>query len=80
MQVITTHGVLGDVDALDLGLRRQPEPDGLVDHAESGYDLSPSTGGGASGAFALAGIGAAPKAPKADVEEETAPATEKVSG
>ena len=29
----------------------------IAEHAESGYDLSPSTGGGGGGAFAMAGIG-----------------------
>ncbi|MEV0456074.1 ammonium transporter [Catellatospora methionotrophica] len=51
----------------------------VVEHAESAYDTTPSGGGSGAGAFALAGIGAAGKAPKAEVEE-TAPVTEKVSG
>ncbi len=66
-----------------IGFRVKPEAEvegiDVAEHAESAYELSSSAGGGSAGAFALAGIGGAPKAPKADVEE-TAPATEKVSG
>jgi ammonium transporter, Amt family len=63
-----------------IGLRTPPEAevDGIdvAEHAESGYDLAPSTGGG-SGAFAMAGIGATPDAAE---KEPTTPVSEKVAG
>jgi Amt family ammonium transporter len=63
-----------------VGLRTSPEAevDGIdvAEHAESAYDLAPSTGGG-SGAFAMAGIGATPGAAE---KEPTTPVSEKVAG
>jgi Amt family ammonium transporter len=62
-----------------IGLRAtaETEVDGidLAEHAESGYDLSPASGG--SGAFALAGIGT-PNSSSA--EEPATPVSEKVAG
>ncbi|MET8836126.1 ammonium transporter [Micromonospora sp. NPDC004540] len=69
-----------------IGLRTDPEAevDGIdvAEHAESAYDLSPSTGGSGGGAFAMAGIGAAKPAPEpTDAAEEPAePVSEKVAG
>jgi Amt family ammonium transporter len=52
----------------------------VAEHAESAYDLSPSTGGG--GAFAMAGIGAAKPArePTEEAAEPAEPVSEKVAG
>ncbi|GAA0721800.1 ammonium transporter [Dactylosporangium roseum] len=47
----------------------------IAEHAESGYDLTPS-GGGSGGAFAMAGVGTS-KAAAAPAEQ---PASEKVAG
>jgi Amt family ammonium transporter len=61
-----------------IGFRTTPEAEvegvDLAEHAESAYDMSPTTGSG--GAFAMAGItpGAAPKEPEPD------PVSEKVAG
>ncbi|MEV5447733.1 hypothetical protein AB0N23_35245, partial [Streptomyces sp. NPDC052644] len=54
----------------------------ISEHAESGYDLSPSTGGAGGGAFAMAGItpgGAKPASPEVP-EPAAAPVDEKVAG
>jgi Amt family ammonium transporter len=59
----------------------QAEVEGIdvAEHAESAYDLSPSTGSsGSQGAFALAGLGGTKAAAPAETEEEAEPA--KVSG
>ena len=48
----------------------------IAEHAESGYDLTPASGSGGGGAFAMAGIGG--KASTAAPAE--APASEKVAG
>ena len=69
-----------------IGLRTDPEAevDGIdvAEHAESAYDLSPSTGGSGGGAFAMAGIGAARPAPEPTdpAEEPAEPVSEKVAG
>ncbi|GAA2628847.1 ammonium transporter [Dactylosporangium fulvum] len=47
----------------------------IAEHAESGYDLTPS-GGGSGGAFAMAGVGTS----KAAAAPAEAPASEKVAG
>ncbi|WP_089156987.1 ammonium transporter [Micromonospora sp. NBS 11-29] len=53
----------------------------IAEHAESGYDLSPTTGSSAGGAFAMAGIGSTRPAPgSADEADESAPVSEKVAG
>jgi ammonium transporter, Amt family len=69
-----------------IGLRTpaEAEVDGIdvAEHAESAYDLSPTTGGGA-GAFALAGIGAQGKAAQpagTPVSDGETPVSEKVAG
>jgi Amt family ammonium transporter len=51
----------------------------VAEHAESAYDLSPTTGGGA---FAMAAIGAARPAPTAtdEVDEPAEPVSETVAG
>ncbi|KKK03560.1 ammonium transporter [Micromonospora sp. HK10] len=54
----------------------------VAEHAESAYDLSPTTGSSAGGAFAMAGLGgtkpAAPASTEAD--EPAEPVSEKVAG
>ncbi|MFJ1538703.1 ammonium transporter [Micromonospora chalcea] len=60
----------------------EAEVDGIdiAEHAESGYDLSPTTGSG-GGAFAMAGIGAGKHGAEPAVEsDESAPVSEKVAG
>ena len=69
-----------------IGLRSDPDDEvagiDVAEHAESAYDLSPTTGSSAGGAFAMAGL--SPGAAKPASEEATAPATapvdEKVAG
>ena len=75
---------LGFVIDKTIGLRvsAEAEVDGIdiAEHAESGYDLSPTTGSG-GGAFAMAGIGAGkPGAEPAAESDEYAPGSEKVAG
>ncbi len=79
--------IIGYVVKFTIGFRstREAEVEGIdvAEHAESGYDFSPSGGGGGHGAFAMAGIGtpapaaAAPPAAPAAAEE---PDAAKVSG
>ncbi|MGC4895691.1 ammonium transporter [Micromonospora sp. DT31] len=60
----------------------EAEVDGIdiAEHAESGYDLSPTTGS-SGGAFAMAGIGATKPGPEPTVEaDESAPVSAKVAG
>ncbi|MFG1672739.1 ammonium transporter [Micromonospora sp. NPDC049282] len=60
----------------------EAEVDGIdvAEHAESAYDLSPTTGSSTS-AFAMAGIGGTrPNPEPADEAEESAPVSEKVAG
>ncbi|MFU8850298.1 ammonium transporter [Micromonospora sp. SL1-18] len=77
---------LGFVIDKTIGFRvsREAEIDGIdvAEHAESAYDLSTTTGGGAGGAFAMAGIGAARPVPTAtdEVDEPAEPVSEKVAG
>src|SRR5881392_457606 len=72
--------VIGLVVQKTVGFRASTEAEvegiDVAEHAESGYDLSPTGGGGGAGAFALAGIGK-PTAPEAPAE---APDTAKVAG
>jgi ammonium transporter, Amt family len=72
-----------------IGLRADPEDEvggiDVAEHAESGYDLSPTTGGSAGGGFAMAGIGATKPAPEptdaaAEPAEPAEPVSEKVAG
>ncbi len=75
---------LGFVIDKTIGLRvsAEAEVDGIdiAEHAESGYDLSPTTGS-SGGAFAMAGIGAGKPGSDAAVEpDESAPVSEKVAG
>nr|WP_228531717.1 ammonium transporter [Micromonospora sp. ANENR4] len=75
---------LGFVIDKTIGLRvsAEAEVDGIdiAEHAESGYDLSPTTGS-SGGAFAMAGIGAGKSAAEPAVEtDESAPVSEKVAG
>ena len=75
---------LGFVIDKTIGLRvsAEAEVDGIdiAEHAESGYDLSPTTGS-SGGAFAMAGIGAGKPASEPAVEaDESAPVSEKVAG
>ena len=75
---------LGFVIDKTIGLRvsAEAEVDGIdiTEHAESGYDLSPTTGS-SGGAFAMAGIGAGkPGAEPAVEPDESAPVSEKVAG
>ncbi|MEU4789287.1 ammonium transporter [Micromonospora tulbaghiae] len=75
---------LGFVIDKTIGLRvsAEAEVDGIdiAEHAESGYDLSPTTGS-SGGAFAMAGIGAGkPGAEPAVESDESAPVSEKVAG
>ncbi|MGR6317812.1 ammonium transporter [Micromonospora soli] len=79
--------VLGFVIDKTIGFRvsAEAEVEGIdvAEHAESAYDLSPTTGGsGAGGAFAMAGIGAAKPAPEPAVatDEPAEPVSEKVAG
>ncbi|MEU2611774.1 ammonium transporter [Micromonospora sp. NPDC007271] len=77
---------LGFVIDKTIGFRvaAEAEVEGIdvAEHAESAYDLSPATGGGAGGAFALAGIGAAKPAPAVtdEVDEPAEPVSERVAG
>ncbi|MEH0935016.1 ammonium transporter [Micromonospora psammae] len=54
----------------------------VAEHAESAYDLSPTTGSAGSGAFAMAGLapGAGKPAPDDAAAPATAPVDEKVAG
>ncbi|MBB5112109.1 ammonium transporter [Micromonospora echinospora] len=75
---------LGFVIDKTIGLRvsAEAEVDGIdiAEHAESGYDLSPTTGS-SGGAFAMAGIGAGKSGSEPAVEpDESAPVSEKVAG
>ncbi|MBQ1042403.1 ammonium transporter [Micromonospora sp. C72] len=75
---------LGFVIDKTIGLRvsAESEIDGIdiAEHAESGYDLSPTTGS-SGGAFAMAGIGAGKPGSDPAVEpDESAPVSEKVAG
>ncbi|MFG3300188.1 ammonium transporter [Micromonospora chersina] len=76
---------LGFVIDKTIGFRisAEAEVDGIdvAEHAESAYDLSPTTGG-SGGAFAMAGIGATrPAAEPTDPAEKPAePVSEKVAG
>jgi Amt family ammonium transporter len=77
--------IIGSVVKLIVGMRVKPEVEiegiDVAEHAESAYDFSP--GGSSSGAFAMAGIGAAPPASKAGpskVEEEEPQQPAKVTG
>ncbi|MDZ5442524.1 ammonium transporter [Micromonospora sp. 4G57] len=69
-----------------IGLRTGTEDEvagiDVAEHAESAYDLSPTTGSSAGGAFAMAGIGAAKPAPESaePADEPAAPVSEKVAG
>ena len=68
--------------AIGLRVSAEAEVDGIdiAEHAESGYDLSPTTGS-SGGAFAMAGIGAGKPAAEPAVEtDESAPVSEKVAG
>jgi ammonium transporter, Amt family len=77
--------LLGFIIEKTIGFRTPAEVEvsgiDIAEHAESAYELSPSTGGGA---FALAGVGAAvtaaPTAPAAEPDEVEAPEPEKVAG
>ncbi|MFG2166683.1 ammonium transporter [Micromonospora chersina] len=77
---------LGFVIDKTIGFRisAEAEVDGIdvAEHAESAYDLSPSTGGSGGGAFAMAGIGASRPAPEPTdpAEEPAEPVSEKVAG
>ncbi|MCW3813552.1 ammonium transporter [Micromonospora sp. DR5-3] len=77
---------LGFVIDKTIGFRvsAEAEVEGIdvAEHAESAYDLSPTTGGSAGGAFAMAGIGTAKPAPEPAEEaaEPAAPVSEKVAG
>ncbi|WNM40626.1 ammonium transporter [Micromonospora halotolerans] len=77
---------LGFVIDKTIGFRisAEAEVDGIdvAEHAESAYDLSPTTGGSAGGAFAMAGIGASRPAPEPTdpAEEPAEPVSEKVAG
>ncbi|ASW54001.1 ammonium transporter [Plantactinospora sp. KBS50] len=77
--------VLAWVVAKTVGFRVSAEAEvdsiDIAEHAESGYDLS-NAGGGGAGAFALAGIGAAPdgRAEESAVSEDGAGVAEKVRG
>ncbi|MFG3601879.1 ammonium transporter [Micromonospora chersina] len=77
---------LGFVIDKTIGFRisAEAEVDGIdvAEHAESAYDLSPSTGGSGGGAFAMAGIGAARPAPEPTdpAEEPAEQVSEKVAG
>ncbi len=67
---------------IGLPVSAEAEVDGIdiTEHAESGYDLSPTTGS-SGGAFAMAGIGAGKPAAEPAVEsDESAPVSEKVAG
>jgi Amt family ammonium transporter len=64
-----------------IGTEAEVEGIDVAEHAESAYDLSPTTGS-SGGAFALAGIGAGKPAPEAPVaaDEPAEPVSEKVAG
>ncbi|MEW2327108.1 ammonium transporter [Micromonospora chersina] len=76
---------LGFVIDKTIGFRisAEAEVEGIdvAEHAESAYDLSPTTGG-SGGAFAMAGIGATRPAPEPTdpAEEPAEPVSEKVAG
>ncbi|MEH0825344.1 MULTISPECIES: ammonium transporter [unclassified Micromonospora] len=69
-----------------IGLRSDAEDEvagiDVAEHAESAYDLSPTTGSAGGGAFAMAGLtpGAAKPASDAAGEPATEPVDEKVAG
>lgn len=69
-----------------IGLRSDAEDEvagiDVAEHAESAYDLSPTTGSAGSGAFAMAGLtpGAAKPASDSAGEPATEPVSEKVAG
>ncbi|MEH0840917.1 ammonium transporter [Micromonospora sp. CPCC 205711] len=69
-----------------IGLRSDPDDEvagiDVAEHAESAYDLSPTTGSFAGGAFAMAGLspGAAKPASEEAAPPATAPVDEKVAG
>ncbi|WFE34219.1 ammonium transporter [Micromonospora sp. WMMD975] len=76
---------LGFVIDKTIGFRvsAEAEVEGIdvAEHAESGYDLSPTTGSSAGGAFAMAGLGGTrPTSESADEADESAPVSEKVAG
>ncbi|WFE38907.1 ammonium transporter [Micromonospora sp. WMMD998] len=76
---------LGFVIDKTIGFRvsAEAEVEGIdvAEHAESGYDMSPTTGSSAGGAFAMAGIGGTkPASESADEADESAPVSEKVAG
>ncbi|SBT53161.1 ammonium transporter [Micromonospora auratinigra] len=64
-----------------IGTEAEVEGIDVAEHAESAYDLSPTTGS-SGGAFALAGIGAGKPAPEAAAaaDEPAEPVSEKVAG
>jgi Amt family ammonium transporter len=69
--------IIGSVVKLIVGIRVKPEVEiegiDVAEHAESAYDFSPGGSGSSTGAFAQAGIGAAPPVTKegpSTVEEE----------
>ncbi|MDM4722955.1 ammonium transporter [Micromonospora sp. WMMA1363] len=75
--------VLGFVIQRTIGFRvsEEAEVEGIdiAEHAESGYDLSPATGGAGGGAFVMAGLSSGK--PAGDpAASDTEPATEKVAG
>ncbi|SCF32474.1 ammonium transporter [Micromonospora viridifaciens] len=77
---------LGFVIDKTMGFRvsAEAEVEGIdvAEHAESAYDLSPAIGGGAAGAFAMAGIGAAKPAPATtdEVDQPAEPVSAKAAG
>ncbi|MGC5017895.1 ammonium transporter [Micromonospora sp. DT47] len=65
-----------------IGLRSDPDDEiagiDVAEHAESAYDLSPTTGSAGGGAFAMAGL--TPGAAKPASDEAAEPVNEKVAG
>lgn len=77
---------LGFVIDKTIGFRIAPEAEiegiDVAEHAESAYDLSPTSGSSAGGAFAMAGLGGTKPASPASTEadEPAEPVSEKVAG
>ncbi|MFC4021317.1 ammonium transporter [Micromonospora sp. GCM10011542] len=69
-----------------IGLRADAEDEvagiDVAEHAESAYDLSPTTGSSGGGAFAMAGLtpGSGKPTPEAAAEPAAAPVGEKIAG
>jgi hypothetical protein len=71
--------LLGVPILLEPGAEAEADGIDLAEHAEAGYDLSTTTSGGGSGAFALAGISPGGSGAPAAAAQRPAPAEEPVA-